>query len=64
VTGVQKREIKIPLEINKQAIKLDKEVFDIDEPTIGPWQRRLRELGGVNGTRFPTGPDGKPEGIR
>ena len=49
---MQKREINIPLEINKQAIKLDKEVFDIDEPTIGPWQRRLRELGGIKPLAF------------
>jgi hypothetical protein len=52
VTGVEKREKKIPIEIAKQAVRLDKEVLGIDEPTIGPWQRKLRELGGIKPLAF------------
>jgi hypothetical protein len=52
VTGVEKREKKIPIEIAKQSVGLDKEVFGIDEPTIGPWQRKLRELGEVKPLAF------------
>jgi hypothetical protein len=48
VTGVEKREIKIPIEIQKQAVGLDEKMFGVAAPAaVGPWQRQLNELGGV-----------------
>jgi hypothetical protein len=46
VTGGEKREIDIPLENQKQAAKLDEDVFHVVAPAVGPWQQRLNELGG------------------
>jgi hypothetical protein len=43
---VEKREIKIPIEIQKQAVDLDEEVLGVAAPAVGPWQRQLNELGG------------------
>jgi hypothetical protein len=37
VTGVEKREIDIPLEIQKQAVKLNAGVFRVVAPAVGPW---------------------------
>ena len=48
VTGVEKREVKIPMEIQKQAVDLDEKVFGVAAPAVGPWQRQLNELGGVS----------------
>ncbi|MDA9686918.1 hypothetical protein N9U05_00335 [bacterium] len=39
VTGVEKREVKIPMEIQKQAVDLDEEVFGVAAPAVGQWQR-------------------------
>jgi hypothetical protein len=40
VTGVQKREVKIPLEIQQeQAVELDEEVFGVAAPAVGRWGR-------------------------
>jgi hypothetical protein len=47
VTGVEKREIEIPMEIQKQAVDLDEKMFGVAAPAVGPWQRQLNELGGV-----------------
>jgi hypothetical protein len=47
VTGVEKREIKIPIEIQKQAVDLDEKMSGVAAPAMGPWQRQLNELGGV-----------------
>jgi hypothetical protein len=47
VTGVEKREMKIPIEIQKQAVDLDEKMFGVAAPAVGPWQRQLNELGGV-----------------
>jgi hypothetical protein len=47
VTGVEKREIKIPIEIQKQAVDLDENMFGVVAPAVGPWQRQLNELGRV-----------------
>jgi hypothetical protein len=46
---VEKREIEIPMEIQKQAVDLDEKVFGVGvaAPAVGPWQRQLNELGGV-----------------
>jgi hypothetical protein len=39
LTGVEKRETKIPMEIQKQAVDLDEEMFGVASPVVGPWQR-------------------------
>jgi hypothetical protein len=53
VTGVEKREIKIPIEIQKQAVDLeDEKIFGVAAPAVGPWQRQLNELGGVKPLTF------------
>jgi hypothetical protein len=53
VTGVEKREVKIPMEIQKQAVDLDEEMFGVAAPpAVGPWQRQLNELGGVEPLAF------------
>jgi hypothetical protein len=49
VTGVEKRGVKIPMEIQKQAVDLDEKMFGVAAPAVGPWQRQLNELGGVRG---------------
>ena len=36
----------------RQAIKLDERVFGVVAPAVGPWQRRLLELGGVRSLAF------------
>jgi hypothetical protein len=46
VTGVEKRGVKTPMEIQKQAVDLDEEMFGVAAPAVGPWQRQLNELGG------------------
>jgi hypothetical protein len=35
------------MEIQKQAVGLDKKVFGVAAPAVGPWQRQLNELGGL-----------------
>jgi hypothetical protein len=35
VTGVEKREIKIPMKIQKQAVDLDEKVFGVTAPARG-----------------------------
>ena len=52
VTGVAKRELTIPVEVVRQAVKLDERVFGVVAPAVGPWQRRLLELGGVRPLAF------------
>jgi hypothetical protein len=49
---VEKREIKIPMEIQKQAVDLDEKMFEVPAPAVGPWQRQLNELGGVKPLAF------------
>jgi hypothetical protein len=57
---VEKWEINIPLEIQKQAGKLDEDVFHVVAPAGYPavrwgrstWQQRLNELGGVTPLAF------------
>jgi hypothetical protein len=44
VTGVEKRERKIPIEIQQQAVDLDEKMFGVAAPMAGPWQRQLNEL--------------------
>jgi hypothetical protein len=46
VTGVEKRGVKIPMEIQKQAVDLDEEVFGVAAPAVGPWQRRAAQRAG------------------
>jgi hypothetical protein len=52
VTGVEKREIKTPMEIQKQAVDLDEKMSGVAAPAVGPWQRQLNELGGVKPLAF------------
>ena len=52
VTGMEKREVKIPIEIQKQAVDLDEKMFGVAAPAVGPWQRQLNELGGVKPLAF------------
>jgi hypothetical protein len=52
VTGVEKKEIKTPVEIQTQAVDLDEEVFGVAALAVGPWQRQLNELGGVKPLAF------------
>ena len=59
VTGVEKREVKIPMEIQKQAVDLDEKMFGVAAPAVGPWQRQLNELGGVKqASRWPSASTG------
>jgi hypothetical protein len=46
VTGAKKREMEIPIEIQKQAVDLDEKMFGVAAPAVGPWPRQLNELGG------------------
>jgi hypothetical protein len=52
VTGVEKRKIKIPMEIQKQAVDLDEKMSGVAAPAVVPWQRQLNELGGVKPLAF------------
>jgi hypothetical protein len=52
VTGVEKRGVKTPIEIQKQAVDLDKKTFGVAAPAVGPWQRQLNKLGGVKPLAF------------
>jgi hypothetical protein len=52
VTGVKKRGVEIPMEIQKQAVDLDEKMFGVAAPAVGPWQRHLNELGGVKPLAF------------
>jgi hypothetical protein len=52
VTGVEKKEIKTPVEIQTQAVDLDEEVFGVAALAVGPWQRQLNELGGMKPLAF------------
>jgi hypothetical protein len=52
VAGGEKREIKTPIEIQKQAVDLDEKMFGVAAPAMGPWQRQLNELGGVKPLAF------------
>jgi hypothetical protein len=53
VTGVKKRERKIPIEIQQQAVGLDEKMFGVAAPQVGPWQRQLsNEMSGVKPLAF------------
>jgi hypothetical protein len=40
------------MEIQKQAVDLDEKMFGVAAPAVGPWQRQLNELGGVEPLAF------------
>ena len=44
MTGVEKRERQIPIEIQQQAVGLYEEMFGVGALLVGPWQRQLNEL--------------------
>jgi hypothetical protein len=58
VTGVEKRGVKIPMEIQKQAVDLDEKMFGVGAPAVGPWQRQLNELAGRGSSTTSTGNSG------
>jgi hypothetical protein len=41
---VKKRGVKIAIEIQKQAVDLDEEMFGVAAPAVGPWQRQLSSV--------------------
>ena len=47
VTGVEKRAAKWLVELRAKAVRLDSEVFGVQQPALGPFQRRLQEIGGI-----------------
>ena len=47
VTGVEKRAAKWLVELRAKAVRLDNEVFGVQQPALGPFQRRLQEIGGI-----------------
>ena len=47
VTGVEKRAAKWLVELRNKAVQLDREVFGVQQPALGPFQRRLQEIGGI-----------------
>jgi hypothetical protein len=47
VTGVEKRAAACLLELRHKAVRLDLNVFGVQQPAVGPFQRRLQEIGGI-----------------
>ena len=45
VIGVEKSGVKIPMEIQKQAVDLDEKMSGVAAPAVGPWQRQLQRAG-------------------
>ena len=35
------------MELQNKAVRLDREVFGVQQPALGPFQRRLQEIGGI-----------------
>jgi hypothetical protein len=63
VAGVEERGIKIPMEIQKQAVDLDEEMFGVAAPTVGPWQRQLKQRAGRGeAARWPSASTGSCSG--
>ena len=47
VTGVEKRAASWLVELRNKAVRLDERVFGVRQPALGPFQRRLQEIGGI-----------------
>ena len=47
VTGVEKRAAKWLVELRNKVVRLDGKVFGVQQPALGPFQRRLQEIGGI-----------------
>ena len=47
VTGVEKRAAAWLVELRDKAVRLDERVFGVLQPALGPFQRRLQEIGGI-----------------
>ena len=43
----QPRAAKWLVELQNKAVRLDREVFGVQQPALGPFQRRLQEIGGI-----------------
>ena len=46
VTGVEKRAAAWLVELRNKVVRLDERVFGVQQPAVGPFQRRLQEIGG------------------
>ena len=46
-TGVEKRAAAWLVELRDKAVRLDERVFGVLQPALGPFQRRLQEIGGI-----------------
>ena len=44
---MEKRAAKWLVELQNKAVRLDREVFGVQQPALGPFQRRLQEIGGI-----------------
>ena len=47
VTGVEKRAAAWLVELREKVVRLDLKVFGVQQPAVGPFQRRLQEIGGI-----------------
>ena len=47
VTGVEKRAAAWLVELRNKVVRLDERVFGVQQPAVGPFQRRLQEIGGI-----------------
>ena len=47
VTGVEKRAAAWLVELRNKVVRLDLKVFGVQQPALGPFQRRLQEIGGI-----------------
>ena len=47
VTGVEKRAAAWLVELRNKVVRLDGKVFGVQQPALGPFQRRLQEIGGI-----------------
>ena len=44
---MEKRAAAWLLELRNKAVRLDERVFGVQQPALGPFQRRLQEIGGI-----------------
>ena len=47
VTGVEKRAAAWLVELREKVVRLDLKVFGVQQPAVGPFQRRLQEIGSI-----------------
>ena len=44
---MEKRAAKWLVELREKMVRLDLKVFGVQQPAVGPFQRRLQEIGGI-----------------